>query len=119
MTERLMWASFDEAVRREIEQTGRWARPSAYEDGPYVITRALIEDGRRHLIMEGPIRLPCPVRILQGGADPDVPEAHVRALAALIESPDLRFTLIADGDHRLSRDADIAVLTDLADQFAG
>lgn len=119
MTERLMWASFDDSVRREILETGQWARPSAYDPEPYLITRALIEDGRRHLLMDDPITLACPVRILQGGADPDVPEAHVRALAALIASPDLSFTLIADGDHRLSRPQDIATLTALADQLRG
>jgi pimeloyl-ACP methyl ester carboxylesterase len=118
MTERLMWASFSEEVRREMSETGRWARPSAYDPEPYVITRALIEDGRTHLIMDAPIPFPGPVRILQGGRDPDVPEAHVRALAALIQSPDLRFDLIADGDHRLSRPRDLTKLTETANEMA-
>lgn len=117
MTERLMWASFSDAVRGEMLETGRWARPSAYDPEPYVLTHALIEDGRRHLIMDAPIPFPGPVRILQGGQDPDVPAAHVRALAALIESPDLRFDLIADGDHRLSRAQDLTKLTELADEM--
>jgi pimeloyl-ACP methyl ester carboxylesterase len=118
-TERLMWASFPQQVRREIEQTGRWARPSAYDPEPYVITRALIEDGRRNLVMDRPIPFPGPLRMLQGGQDPDVPAAHARALADLIESPDLRFDLIEDGDHRLSRPQDLERLLATADEMAG
>jgi pimeloyl-ACP methyl ester carboxylesterase len=118
-TEQLMWASFPDEVRRRIETQGRWERPSAYDPEPYVITKRLIEDGRRHLLMDKPYRFAGPVRILQGGEDPDVPEAHARALAALMQSPDLRFHLIADGDHRLSRAADIETLKVLAGELAG
>jgi hypothetical protein len=118
-TERLMWASFDADVRRQILETGRWERPSAYDPAPFPITRGLIEDGRKHLVMDGPIRFGGPVRILQGGQDPDVPAAHARALADLIESPDLGFTLIADGDHRLSRAQDLALITATAAELAG
>lgn len=117
-TERLMWAGFDEDVRRRILETGRWERPSAYDPEPYAITRQLIEDGRRHLIMDGPIPFAGPVRILQGGRDPDVPEAHARALAELIRSPDLRFDLIADGDHRLSRPQDLERLVSAANALS-
>jgi pimeloyl-ACP methyl ester carboxylesterase len=117
-TERLMWASFAPEIRREIETTGRWARPSAYDPEPYVITRVLIEDGRRNLLMDAPIPFPGPVRILQGGQDPDVPAAHARTLADLIQSQDLRFDLIADGDHRLSRPQDLERLTATADELA-
>jgi hypothetical protein len=117
-TERLLWADLAPEVRHEIETTGAWKRPSDYDDEPYVITKRLIEDGRRWLIMDGPIPFPGPVRILQGGRDPDVPEAHARALAALIESPDLRFDLVPDGDHRLSRPQDLALLTDTASELA-
>lgn len=117
-TEKLMWASFSPEVRQEILERGRWERPSAYDSEPYVITRALIEDGRRHTIMDGPIPFPGPVRILQGGRDPDVPAAHVQALAALIQSPDLTLTLVEDGDHRLSRSQDLALLSQTADALA-
>jgi pimeloyl-ACP methyl ester carboxylesterase len=121
-TERLMWASLPEEARLQIVQTGRWERPSAYDPEPYVVTRGLIEDGRAHLLMDGPIAFRGPVRILQGGGDPDVPESHARALAALIRSGDLQFDLIADGDHRLSRPDDLqrllATAAALAKQLA-
>ena len=105
-TERLMWDRMDAAVRHEIETHGVWTRPSEYGE-PYVITRALIEDGRRWQILPGPVGITVPVRILQGGADPDVPWRHALALAEAIEAEDLVFTLIRDGDHRLSRETDI------------
>lgn len=117
-TERLMWADFSPEVRQEIETKGAWARPSAHGEEPHVITRQLIEDGRCWLVMDAPIQFAGPVRILQGGRDPDVPEAHARALAALIQSPDLRFDLIQDGDHRLSRPQDLALFTSLASELA-
>jgi pimeloyl-ACP methyl ester carboxylesterase len=117
-TERLMWGAFSPQVRDEIERTGRWERPSAYDPEPYVITRRLIEDGRRRLVMDAPIPFAGPVRILQGGRDPDVPPAHAEALASLIRAPDLRFDLIADGDHRLSRPEDLARLTATATELA-
>ena len=117
-TERLMWASFDAEVRRQILERGRWERPSAYDPEPYVITRRLIEDGRNHLVMDETIPFAGPVRIFQGGQDPDVPAAHAQALAALMQSPDLRFDLIEDGDHRLSRPQDIARLLATATELA-
>jgi pimeloyl-ACP methyl ester carboxylesterase len=121
-TERLLWPAMPVEARREMETTGRWRRPSAYDPEPYIVTRALIEDGRRHLVMDAPIRFDGPVRILQGGRDPDVPPAHARTLAGLIRAPDLRFDLIADGDHRLSRPQDLerllATAAELAERLA-
>lgn len=117
-TERLMWASFPAEVRDQIMQTGRWERPSAYDPEPYVITRRLIEDGRRDLVMDGPIPFAGPVRILQGGADPDVPAAHAEAVYACIDSPNKDFILVGDGDHRLSRPQDLDLLTATADELA-
>jgi pimeloyl-ACP methyl ester carboxylesterase len=108
-TERLIWAGLDAAARAAIERDGVWARPSDYGE-PYPITRALIEDGRRWSILDGPVGITAPVRVLQGGADPDVPWRHALELAGVIEAEDLVFTLIRDGDHRLSRDVDIARL---------
>ena len=111
-TEELMWARFPEAARRAILEEGRWLRPSAYAPEPYVITRALIEEGRDHLLFGGTIRSWCPVRILQGMRDEDVPWRHAQKLAAHLTADPVTLSFVADGDHRLSRDQDIALMLD-------
>jgi pimeloyl-ACP methyl ester carboxylesterase len=106
-TELLMWESFSSDIRHEIETKGVWLRPSQYGE-PYPITRALIEEGRNHLLLGSAIEVGCPVRILQGGQDPDVPWRHAFALADRLPVDDVVLTVIQDGDHRLSRPQDIA-----------
>jgi pimeloyl-ACP methyl ester carboxylesterase len=106
-TEELMWKGFSPEIRQEIEQTGVWMRPSAYGE-PTPITRALIEEGRNHLLLGGSINVGCPVRILQGAQDPDVPWRHAFALAQRLPAEDVVLSVIQDGDHRLSRPQDIA-----------
>ena len=110
-TEELMWKGFSPDVRREIETKGVWLRPSEYGDGtPYPITRALIEDGRRHLLLGDTIRTGCPLHVLQGMQDPDVPWRHALELVEHLPGDSVSMTLVKDGDHRLSRAADIALL---------
>jgi pimeloyl-ACP methyl ester carboxylesterase len=106
-TEELMWKAFAPEVRQEIETKGVWLRPSEYGE-PYPITRTLIEEGRNHLLLGSAIDVGCPVRILQGAQDPDVPWQHAFALAHRLPSDDVVLTMIQDGDHRLSRPQDIA-----------
>jgi pimeloyl-ACP methyl ester carboxylesterase len=106
-TEELMWKDFSPAVRAEIEDKGFWLRPSEYGE-PYPITRRLIEEGRDHLLLGGAIELGCPVRIVQGKQDPDVPWRHAFRLAERLPGEDVVLTMIPDGDHRLSRPQDIA-----------
>jgi pimeloyl-ACP methyl ester carboxylesterase len=106
-TEQLMWNGFSPEVKREIETKGVWLRPSQYGE-PYPITRTLIEEGRNHLLLGSAIDVGCPVRILQGAQDPDVPWQHAFALAHRLPSDDVVLTMIQDGDHRLSRPQDIA-----------
>jgi pimeloyl-ACP methyl ester carboxylesterase len=106
-TEELMWKRFSPQARHEIETRGVWLRPSEYGE-PYPITRALIEEGRRHLLLGSAIEVGCPVRILQGAQDPDVPWRHAFALAHRLPADDVVLTMIQDGDHRLSRPQDIA-----------
>lgn len=108
-TEKLLWASFDADVKRQILETGAWLRPSAYDPKPYPITRSLIEDGRKHLLLDGPIALSCPVRIVQGMKDPDVPWQHAMKLVGAL-GPDTQITLVKDGDHRLSKPHEIALI---------
>jgi pimeloyl-ACP methyl ester carboxylesterase len=106
-TEELMWKGFSPEIRREIEGNGVWLRPSEY-GAPYPITRALIEEGRNHLLLGRAIEVGCPVHILQGAQDPDVPWQHALALAHRLPAEDVVLTMIQDGDHRLSRPQDIA-----------
>ena len=117
-TERLMWDAMASSERAALLRDGFLDVPSAY--GPtQQVTRALIEDGRRHLLLGGRIALRVPVRLLQGQADPDVPWETALALAAAIEGADIRIVLVKDGDHRLSRPADLALLTGLVGGLLG
>jgi len=116
-TEELMWKQFSNAIKREIEDKGVWLRPSDYAEGPYPITRALIEDGRKHLMLGGLIETGCPVHILQGVQDPDVPWRHAVELVSRFARDDVVLTLIKDGDHRLSRPEDIERLISAVEEF--
>jgi pimeloyl-ACP methyl ester carboxylesterase len=106
-TEALMWQQFSDAIKREIAEKGFWLRPSEYGEAPYPITRGLIDDGRKHLLLGGLIETGCPVHILQGVKDPDVPWRHAVELVSRFARDDVVLTLVKDGDHRLSRPEDI------------
>jgi len=106
-TEDLMWAHLPEDAKRDIMEKGEWIWPTNYGEEPYPITRKLIEDGRKNLILDGPIVLNVPVHILQGMQDPDVPWMHAIKTAERIEG-DVTLTLIKNGDHRLSTPPDLA-----------
>jgi pimeloyl-ACP methyl ester carboxylesterase len=109
-TEELMWPQFPDAVKAQILETGVFNLPSAYSPEPTPITRALIEDGRRNLVFGATFTVGCPVHILQGMKDPDVPWAHALKLVEHLPLDPVTVTLISDGDHRLSREEDIARL---------
>jgi len=117
-TEELMWKQMPAEVKREIEEQGSWRRPSPYAEQGYLITRGLIEEGRRHLLLGGLIETGCPVRILQGVQDEDVPWQHAVELVSRIARDDVVLTLVKDGDHRLSRPEDIARLIDAVSEVA-
>ena len=108
-TERLMWDAMAPPERARLLAEGALSVPSAYGP-PNTITRALIEDGRAHLLLDAPIPITCPVRLLHGQADPDVPWETSLRLAARLAGADVRVILVKDGDHRLSRKADLALL---------
>lgn len=107
MTEELMWKRYSPEIRREIEELSVYQRPSAYGDGDYAITRDLIMDGRNHLLFSEPMRVHCPVRILHGEEDPDVFWEHGQRLYRHLSGEDISFTLIKNGDHRLSSPQEI------------
>jgi pimeloyl-ACP methyl ester carboxylesterase len=116
-TDVLMWKKFSPQVQRQIETEGAWQRPSQYAEAPYPITRGLIEDGRKHLLLGGLIETGCPVRILQGVKDPDVPWQHAVDLSSRLARDDVVLTLVKDGDHRLSRPEDIERLIAAVAEF--
>ncbi|NVK34684.1 MAG: alpha/beta hydrolase [Rhodobacteraceae bacterium] len=119
-TEELMWKHrFTDEIRQVIERDGRWQQASEYSDDPYVITRKLIEDGRKHLLLDKPLFVGCPVTILQGQQDPDVPWQHAVRLSEALPRDDVTFSLIPDGDHRLSRPQDLALMIDAVDHHLG
>jgi len=109
MTEELMWKEFSESTRRELLQTGVYQQPSEYGE-PYAITRALIEEGRNHLLAGKPFDPGRPVVIVQGALDAAVPVAHARALMGLLKGGWAKMIEVPDGEHRLSRPEDLALL---------
>ncbi len=111
-TEALLWDQLTGPERDQILTRGRLVEHSPYSPEPSIITRALIEDGRRHLILGGPIAIKAPVRIVQGMADPDVPWRHALSFAERLETEDLEVTFIKTGDHRLSKPHELAAIID-------
>jgi pimeloyl-ACP methyl ester carboxylesterase len=108
-TQRLMWESMAPPERATLQRDGVLYVPSQYGD-PTPITRTLIEDGANHLVLTGHIPIRCPIRLLHGQADPDVPWELSLRIAEQADTPDVRIVLVKDGDHRLSRPADLALL---------
>ena len=122
-TEDSMWAGFDADQRAEMERLGRVELPSEYSEGPYVITRHLIEEGRKRLILRDPLHLPFPTRFLQGTADPDVELSVAHRLLEHATGEDIRLTLVKGADHRFS-DPDclaliVAAVDDVTARVAG
>ena len=106
-TDKLMEPGFTQQAREDLARDGVWMRPSDYDPNGYPITQALLDDGRCWSVLPGPVHIDVPVRILQGGEDLDVPWRHALALCEALTSKDVVFTLIKDGDHRLSRPQDL------------
>ena len=102
---------------RALAEQGWWLQASAYGE-PYPVTRQLIEDGRTHLLLRGPIPIGCPVHLLHGQRDPDVPWQTALRLAACLDSDEVTIELIKAGDHRLSRATDLARLTAAIERLA-
>ena len=115
-TEALLWPALPPEARQALIRDGIIHLPSEYGE-PTPITRALVEDGRRQSVLSEPIDLPCPVRILQGMADPDVPWRHAIRILDTLAQGDARVTLIKDGDHRLSRPEDLRLLAETLDSL--
>jgi pimeloyl-ACP methyl ester carboxylesterase len=109
-TEELMWQRLSPAQQAAMRRDGSIHVPSQYDPAGYLLTHRLIEEGRAHCLLGGAIPLACPVRLLHGMADPDVPWQTSLRLAERLTGPDVTLTLTKDGDHRLSSEADLARL---------
>ncbi len=109
-TEDDMWAGFSDAQKHEVTANGQIALPSDYSDEPTIITRRLIEDGRRNLVLRSPLKLPFPVRLLQGTADADVDVSIAMRLLDHASGGDIRLTLVKGADHRFSKPANLALI---------
>ncbi|WP_372604594.1 alpha/beta fold hydrolase [Actibacterium sp.] len=108
-TEDSMWAGFTEAQKAALIRNGQIELPSDYDD-PYVITRALIEDGRNNLVLRDPLNLPFPVRLLQGTSDADVDQSVALRLLEHAQGDDIRLTLVKGADHRFSTPECLALI---------
>ncbi len=117
-TEDSMWSGFSQVQRQALLAEGRVALPSAYSDEPYVVTRRLIEDGRANLVLRQPLRIGCPVRLLQGTADEDVERSVALRLLDHIDGPDVRLTLVRGADHRFSGPRELALIGRALDTLA-
>jgi len=109
-THELMKPELNDEQRNQLETRGFMEEPSEYSDEPNIFTKALFDDGDKNRVMTGMIETGCPVHILQGMADPDVPYEHAMKLVTFLPNENVSMTFIKDGDHRLSRDEDIALL---------
>lgn len=118
-TEDSMWTGFDDAQRAALLRDGQITIPSDYSADGYPITRRLIEDGRRHLVLRSPLALPFPVRILQGTNDTDVPPAVALRLMDHADCTDLRLTLVKGADHRFSTPECLAMIAASVEQVSG
>jgi len=118
-TERMLLKGLSPEDRAALERDGRLECPSQYSSEPSVFTWKLIEEGRNHLLLDKKLSLPCPVRLLHGQGDPDVPWDYSLQIAAHLDAPQVITTLIKGGDHRLSTPADIAHLIATVKELTG
>ena len=118
-TERMLLKGLSAGDRARLERDGRLERPSQYSPEPSVFTWKLIEEGRNHLLLDKKLVLPCPVRLLHGQSDPDVPWEYSLQIARHLEAPEVITTFVKCGDHRLSTPADIARLIATVEELTG
>ncbi|MDX3977097.1 alpha/beta hydrolase [Shinella sp.] len=117
-TSELIEPNLTDAERAALAERGQFEEPTPYGPDPNIYTLKLIEDGRDNRVLTGAIETGCPVHILQGMADPDVPYGHAIRLMEHLSGDDVVLTMIRDGDHRLSRPQDIAKILEAAEVFA-
>ncbi len=116
-TERLLWAGLDEGQQKALTETGRLSLRSDYLDNPTIVTTTLISEGRQHLLLNGPLDIPCPIRLLHSLDDPDVPWQLSLEIQQRVTHGDVQLTLLKDAGHRMSRSEDIALILDTTGQL--
>lgn len=109
-TQKLTYLKWTDAQKLELEANGIVYEPSDYEE-PYAYSKVLMDDGKANQILDSPIQLNCRIRILQGAEDGVVPPAHSRLIVEAVTSEDVTYTLVKGGDHSLSRDSDLTLLS--------
>lgn len=118
-TSELVEPNLTNKQRKQIADQGYMEEPSEYSDQPYIYTKALLEDGKANQVLSGVIQTDCPVHILQGMQDEDVPYKHAMKLVDHLPVDDVTITLVRDGDHRLSRPQDLELLGRTVSSMAG
>jgi len=118
-TYELMMPQLSDEHKSQLENQGYMDEPSEYSDEPNIFTRALFEDGEKNRVMKGVIETGCPVHIIQGMLDDDVPYSHAMKLVNFLPADNVTVTLVKDGDHRLSRDSDIELIIRSVENLAG
>lgn len=103
--------------KKALETQGYFEEPSQYSPEPTIYTRALIEDGRANRVLTGPIDTHCPIHIMHGLLDPDVPHRHALKLVSHLPADDVTFSMVPDGDHRLSRPQDLDQLRGIVERM--
>lgn len=116
-TSEIMWPAMTLESRNKIERDGVLLVPSQYDDEPYPITKKMIDDGANHDVLGSPVSVSCPVRLIHGLVDPDVPWEMSMKLANAISGNDVVVTLIKDGDHRLSKPHELDRMLDAIDEL--
>ena len=117
-TESLMWKRFPTEIKKILIRDKIYYQPSEFSESPYPITLNLIENGRKHLLLQEPLDIRCPVHLLQGIKDESVPRQHAIEISRALLSDCITVTLIKSGDHRLSRDADLKKILTALDNLA-
>ena len=118
-TEDLMWLQFDDETKQKIMTDGQCTLASEYDESPYVVTRELIEDGRRHLVLRNKLEIEIPFHLIHGMADEDVPYQLSLKLAEHVDSQNVHVNIIKSGDHRLSREQDLVEIFGAVESLSG
>ncbi len=118
-TKELCWDKYSDEIKATLEQDGVYYEPCDYGDDPYPMTLSLIKEGNDHLILDKPIDLNCPVRLIQGMKDPDVPPITAQRISDQLKTEDVVVSYVKNGDHRLSTEADLKRLCQTVKEISG